>query len=176
MIPPVVTGYLLLLLLGPTTPLGAFVHEGLGLDLFNWKGAALASAVMGFPLFLRSARLGFDNVEPRLEQAASTLGAGPLRVFLRVSFPLALPGVLTGLILCFARSLGEFGATITFVSLVEGKTDTLPLALWRETQVPGGDAAALRLLLVSIALALVAMVASQWISRRTIGAREERSP
>jgi len=168
-IPPVVTGYLLLLLLGPSTPLGAFVHDRLGIDLFDWKGAAIASAVMGFPLFLRSARLGFENVEPRLEQAASTLGAGPWRVFARVSFPLALPGILTGIILCFARSLGEFGATITFVSLVEGKTDTLPLALWRETQIPGGESAALRLLVVSIVLALLAMIASQWITQRTLG-------
>jgi molybdate ABC transporter permease protein/molybdenum ABC transporter molybdate-binding protein len=173
-IPPVVTGYLLLLVLGPATPLGGFLHDQLGIDLFNWKGAALASAVMGFPLFLRSARLGFENVEPRLEQAASTLGAGPWRVFTRVSFPLALPGVMTGLILCFARSLGEFGATVTFVSLVEGSTDTLPLALWRETQVPGGEGAALRLLLVSVALALLAMLASQWLSERTLGRRKER--
>lgn len=168
-IPPVVTGYLLLLLLGPSTPVGAFVHDRLGIHLFDWKGAAIASAVMGFPLFLRSARLGFENVEPRLEQAASTLGAGPWRVFARVSFPLALPGILTGIILCFARSLGEFGATITFVSLVEGKTDTLPLALWRETQIPGGESAALRLLVVSIVLALLAMIASQWITQRTLG-------
>ncbi len=175
-IPPVVTGYLLLLLLGPATPVGAFVQDRLGIDLFDWKGAALASAVMGFPLFLRSARLGFENVEPRLEQAASTLGAGPWRVFSRVSFPLALPGVITGFILCFARSLGEFGATVTFVSLVEGKTDTLPLALWRETQMPGGEEAALRLLLVSITLALLAMIASQWLTERTLAKRGGAAP
>lgn len=166
-LPPVVTGYTLLVLLGKNGPLGSLLQKTIGLSFsFNWKGAALASAVMAFPLLVRAVRLSIEAVDQGLEAAARTLGAGPLRVFFTVTLPLILPGVLAGVILCFARSLGEFGATITFVSNIPGQTRTLPLALYTLTQVPGGEAAALRLCIISVLLALLALVGSEIIARR----------
>jgi molybdate transport system permease protein len=166
-LPPVVTGYFLLLLLGRRGPLGAWLYEALGVTLaFRWTGAAVASAVMGFPLLVRAVRLSFEAADRRLEAAAATLGAAPLWVFLTVSLPLALPGILAGFFLSFGRSLGEFGATITFVSNIPGETQTLPLAIYTYTQVPGGDAAALRLAGISVALSLVALVASELLARQ----------
>jgi molybdate transport system permease protein len=166
-LPPVVVGYVLLALLGRRGIIGAWLHESLGIDLaFTWKAAAIAAAVMGFPLLVRSARLAMELVDVRIEQAARTLGASPLRVFLTITLPLSLPGLLTGVILAFARSLGEFGATITFAGNIEGATRTLPVAIFTYTQVPGGDAPALRLVLISFALSLVALVGSELIARR----------
>jgi molybdate transport system permease protein len=166
-LPPVVTGYTLLVLMGKNGPLGSLLQKTVGLSFsFNWKGAALASAVMAFPLLVRAVRLSIEAVDQGLEAAARTLGAGPLRVFFTVTLPLILPGVLAGVILCFARSLGEFGATITFVSNIPGQTRTLPLALYTLTQVPGGEAAALRLCIISVLLALLALVGSEIMARR----------
>lgn len=166
-LPPVVTGYLLLLLFGRKGPLGAWLADNLGIVFaFRWTGAALACAVMGFPLMVRAMRLSLEAVDTRLEQAASTLGANPVLVFLTVTLPLMLPGLLAGIVLSFARALGEFGATITFVSNIPGETQTLPTAIYSFTQVPGGDGPALRLTLISIALALVALIASEILSRR----------
>jgi len=166
-LPPVVTGYTLLVVMGKNGPLGSLLQKTIGLSFsFNWKGAALASAVMAFPLLVRAVRLSIEAVDQGLEAAARTLGAGPLRVFFTVTLPLILPGVLAGVILCFARSLGEFGATITFVSNIPGQTRTLPLALYTLTQVPGGEAAALRLCIISILLALLALVGSEIMARR----------
>ena len=147
--------------------LGSLLQETIGLSFsFNWKGAALASAVMAFPLLVRAVRLSIEAVDQGLEAAARTLGAGPLRVFFTVTLPLILPGVLAGVILCFARSLSEFGATITFVSNIPGQTRTLPLALYTLTQVPGGEAGALRLCIISVLLALLALVGSELLARR----------
>jgi molybdate transport system permease protein len=166
-LPPVVTGYTLLVVMGKNGPLGSLLQKTIGLSFsFNWKGAALASAVMAFPLLVRAVRLSIEAVDQGLEAAARTLGAGPLRVFFTVTLPLILPGVLAGVILCFARSLGEFGATITFVSNIPGQTRTLPLALYTLTQVPGGEAAALRLCIISVLLALLALVGSEIMARR----------
>jgi molybdate transport system permease protein len=166
-LPPVVTGYLLLILLGRNGPIGAWLYQALGISLaFRWTGAAVASAVMRFPLLVRAVRLSMEAVDRKLEQAARTLGAGPLRIFCTITLPLTLPGILAGTLLSFGRSLGEFGATITFVSNIPGETRTLPLAIYTLTQVPDGDAAAMRLVVVSIALSLVALVASEWLSRR----------
>ncbi|MGB4875940.1 MAG: molybdate ABC transporter permease subunit [Candidatus Competibacter sp.] len=166
-LPPVVPGYLLLLLLGRNGPLGRWLYETWGVTLaFTWQGAVIACAVMAFPLMVRAVRLAVMLVEPRLEDAARTLGAGPLRVWLTVTVPLALPGVLTGLVLAFARSLGEFGATVTFVGNVAGETRTLPLAIYTYTQIPGGDGPALRLVILSILLALAALWASELGARR----------
>ena len=166
-LPPVVTGYLLLLLLGRKGPLGAWLYEYLGITVaFNWKGAAVAAGVMAFPLMVRSIRLSVEALDKGLEQAARTLGAGPLRVFFTVSLPLILPGLLTGTVLAFARCLGEFGATITFVSNIPGQTRTLPLALYSFVQTPGGETGALRLCVIAVAVSLAAMVASEFISRR----------
>jgi molybdate transport system permease protein len=166
-LPPVVTGYLLLLLLGRQGPLGALLHEMFGITVaFRWTGAAIASAVMGFPLAVRAVRLSLDAVDGGLEAAAGSLGAPPGWVFLTVTLPLIAPGILAGAILAFAKSLGEFGATITFVSNIPGETRTLPSAIYTYTQVPGGDAGALRLTLVSIALSMVALVASELMARR----------
>jgi molybdate transport system permease protein len=165
-LPPVVTGYVLLVLLGRNAPAGRLLGA-VGLDLsFNWKGAALAAAVMSFPLLVRAVRLSIEAVDRGLESAARTLGASPARVFVTVTLPLALPGVLAGTILAFARSLGEFGATITFVSNIPGETRTLPLALYTLTQVPGGDAGAFRLCAISLAVALAALVSSEILARR----------
>ncbi|MEW5914208.1 MAG: molybdate ABC transporter permease subunit [Thermodesulfobacteriota bacterium] len=166
-LPPVVTGYLLLLLLGRQGPLGAWLYKYLGISVaFNWKGAALAAAVMSFPLLVRAMRLAAEGLDPGLEQAARTLGAGRLRVFCTVSLPLMLPGVLSGAVMAFARSLGEFGATITFVSNIPGQTRTLPLALYSLVQTPGGEQGALRLCIISVVVSLAALVASELLARR----------
>lgn len=166
-LPPVVPGYLLLLLLGRQGPVGRWLYETWDIALaFTWQGAVVASALMAFPLMVRAVRLAVTLVEPRLEEAARTLGAGPLRVWLTVTVPLSLPGILTGLVLAFARSLGEFGATVTFVGNVAGETRTLPLAIYTYTQIPGGDGPALRLVFISILLALAAL----WVSE--LGARQ----
>lgn len=166
-VPPVVTGYLLLVTLGRRGFLGAWLYEHFGVQfIFNWKGAAVASAVVAFPLMVRAIRLSLEAVDRGLEQAARTLGAGRWRVFWSITLPLTLPGVLSGMVLAFARSLGEFGATITFVSNIPGQTRTLPLALYSVLQTPGGEAAAQRLCVISIILALAALFASEALSRR----------
>lgn len=166
-LPPVVVGYFLLLLLGRRGPLGAWLEEWFGIVVaFRWTGAAMACAVMGFPLMVRAIRLSIEAIDPGLEAAAETLGAGRTGILFTVTFPLALPGILTGMLLSFARSLGEFGATITFVSNIPGETQTLPLAIYALTQVPGGDAAAMRLCVLSIILSLAALVVSETLVRR----------
>jgi len=166
-LPPVVVGYLLLVLFGRRGPVGAWLDQAFGITIaFTWKGAALAAAVMAFPLMVRAIRLSLEAVDRRLEAAARTLGASPAWVFLTVTVPLMAPGILTGTILAFARSLGEFGATITFVSNIPGETRTLPLALFTLTQTPGGDAGALRLVVISAVLALAALIASELLARR----------
>lgn len=166
-LPPVVVGYLLLVTLGRNGVIGAFLFDIFGITLaFTWKGAAVAAAVVAFPLIVRSIRLSLEAVDGGLEQAARTLGASPLRVFATVTLPLASPGILTGAILGFARSLGEFGATITFVSNIPGETRTLPIALYTLTQVPGGETGALRLVVISIVVALAALILSEVIARR----------
>jgi molybdate transport system permease protein len=165
-VPPVVVGYGLLLAFGRNGPLGALL-EPLGITFaFRWTGAALAAAVMGFPLVVRAIRLSIEAIDPRLEAAARTLGAGPWRVFFTVTLPLAGSGVLTGALLGFARALGEFGATITFVANIPGETQTLPLAIYGATQLPGGDAQALRLSIMSVLLSLAALAVSEWLVRR----------
>jgi molybdate transport system permease protein len=167
-LPPVVTGYVLLMSFGRHAPLGAFLADHFGIVFaFRWTGAALASGVMGFPLMVRAIRLSIDAVDRRLEAAAGTLGAHPLWVFAVVTLPLALPGVLVGAILCFAKALGEFGATITFVSNIPGQTQTISAAIYTLTQVPNGDLGALRLTLISVAIALSALVASEVLQRWT---------
>ena len=166
-LPPVVTGYLLLLTFGRRGLVGAFLADHLGIVFaFRWTGAALACGVMSFPLLVRPMRLSIEAVDRRLEQAASTLGAAPWRVFATVTLPLALPGILAGMVLGFAKAIGEFGATITFVSNIPGETQTLSAAIYTYTNVPGGDAAAGRLVIVAIALALAALIASEWFARR----------
>ena len=166
-LPPVVTGYLLLLSFGKRGPIGAFLNDHFGIVFsFRWTGAALACAVMGFPLMVRAIRLSLEAVDEKLEAAARTLGAGRLRVLATVTLPLALPGVITGMLLSFARSLGEFGATITFVSNIPGETRTLPLAIYTFTQVPGGDANALRLSFIAVAVSIAALIASEVMARR----------
>jgi molybdate transport system permease protein len=166
-LPPVVTGYLLLISFGRRAPLGAFLADHFGIVFsFRWTGAALACAIMGFPLLVRPIRLGLEAIDRRLEDAAATLGANHAWVFLTVTLPLALPGVIAGIVLCFARALGEFGATITFVSNIPGETQTISAAIYSFTQTPGGDAAAGRLVLIAIALALAALIASEWLARR----------
>lgn len=165
-LPPVVVGYALLVLFGTQGPIGRLL-EPLGIVLvFRWTGAALAAAIMGFPLLVRAIRLAIESVDPRLELAARTLGASRTRVFFTVTLPLSISGVVTGALLCFARALGEFGATITFVSNIPGETRTLPLAIYTYTQVPGGDDQALRLSLFSVALSLGALAFSEWLVRR----------
>ena len=166
-LPPVVTGYLLLLTFGRRGAAGAFLYDHFGISLsFRWTGAALAAAVMGFPLMLRAIRLSFETVDRRLEAAAGTLGANGLWTFLLVTLPLSLPGILAGSILCFAKALGEFGATITFVSNIPGETRTISSAIYSYTQVPGADAAALRLTFVAFVIALAALTASEFLNRR----------
>ncbi|MGE5478483.1 MAG: molybdate ABC transporter permease subunit [Bacteroidales bacterium] len=166
-LPPVVVGYALLVLLGRRGVLGSLLFDWFGVTLaFTWKGAAIASAVISFPLMVRAIRLSLEGVDRGLEQAARTLGCGALRTFFTVTLPLVAPGVLTGLILAFARSLSEFGATITFVSNIPGETRTLPIALYALTQVPGSDAAALRLCVISVVVAFAALLASEILSRR----------
>jgi molybdate transport system permease protein len=165
--PPVVTGYILLLLFGRRGPLGHLLDEYFGIVFaFRWTGAALACAIMGFPLMVRAIRLSIEAVDRRLEDAAATLGAGPVRVFLVVTLPLSLPGIIAGMILSFARSMGEFGATITFVSNIPGETRTLPSAIWTLTQVPGGEAGALRLTLISILTSMLALLVAEFVARR----------
>ena len=166
-VPPVVVGYGLLVLFGRRGPIGGWLHDELGITLiFTWKGAALASAVMGFPLMVRAIRLSLEAVDRKLEAAARTLGAGPLDTFLSITLPLALPGVLVGSVLAFARGLGEFGATIIFVGNIPGETRTIPIAIYTATQEPGGDIAALRLSIVALLLSLIALVASELLARR----------
>jgi len=166
-LPPVVTGYFLLLLFGRRGPLGRLLWETIGFTFaFRWTGAALASAVVAFPLMVRAIRLSIEAVDRRLEDAAGTLGASPLWVFVTVTLPLILPGILAGAILAFARSLGEFGATITFVSNIPGETQTLPTAIYTFTQVPGGDTGALRLTLVSVLISSAALFLSEFLARR----------
>jgi molybdate transport system permease protein len=165
-LPPVVTGYILLLLFGRRGPIGAFLADRLGVVFaFRWTGAALACAVMGFPLMVRAIQLSIDAVDRGLEDAAGTLGANPAWVFLTVTLPLILPGILAGTILAFARAMGEFGATITFVSNIPGETQTLPSAIYTFTQVPGGDLAALRLTAIAVAVSMAAVLASEAIGR-----------
>lgn len=166
-LPPVVTGYLLLLTFGRRGYVGQFLDQWFGIVLaFRWTGAVLAAAVMAFPLMVRAIRLAFEAVDPKLEQAAGTLGASPVWVFVTVTLPLILPGVLAGSVLAFAKAMGEFGATITFVSNIPGETQTLPSAIYAFLQVPGGDAQAFRLVIVSIIVAMGALIASEWIARR----------
>ena len=166
-LPPVVVGYFLLLLFGRRGPLGEMLEQWFGIVVaFRWTGAALAAGIMGFPLMVRAMRLSFETIDRKLEAAASTLGAGRVGVFLTVTLPLALPGVVTGLLLSFARGLGEFGATITFVSNIPGETRTLPLAIYTYTQTPAGDTAAMRLSLIAVLLSLAALYASEVLVRR----------
>jgi molybdate transport system permease protein len=165
--PPVVTGYLLLLTFGRHGPAGAFLDRTFGIVLaFRWTGAALASAVMGFPLLVRGIRLSLEGVDRRLEAAAATLGAGRLAVLASVTLPLTLPGIIAGMVLAFARGLGEFGATITFVGNIPRVTQTIPSAIYTYTQVPNGDLAALRLTAIAVAISFVALIASEALSRR----------
>lgn len=165
-LPPVVTGYLLLLTFGIHGPVGSVLHD-FGITLaFRWTGAALAAAIMGFPLMVRAMRLSIEAVDPKLEQAAATLGASRGWVFVTVTLPLILPGILAGSILAFAKAMGEFGATITFVSNIPGQTQTLPSAIYAFLQVPGGESSALRLVAISIVIALGALILSEILARR----------
>jgi molybdate transport system permease protein len=175
-LPPVVVGYALLVLLGRNGIIGAWMYASLGITVaFKWQGAAIASGVMAFPLLVRAIRLSLDAIDRGLEAAARTLGAGRLRVFCTVTLPLAAPGILAGTVLAFARSVGEFGATITFVSNIPGETRTLPLAIYSLTQTPGGDAAALRLTIISVVLAMAALLASEFLAQR-IASRIGQAP
>src|SRR2546421_4131662 len=167
--PPVVTGYLLLISFGRRGPIGAFFAEQLGIVFsFRWTGAALACGVMGFPLLVRPIRLGIEAIDRRLEQAAATLGANRFWLFLTVTLPLALPGVIAGMVLCFAKALGEFGATITFVSNIPGETQTISSAIYGLIQTPNGDFAALQLIVISVLIAFAALIASEWFARRAV--------
>ena len=166
-LPPVVTGYLLLVSFGRRGLVGSFLADNFGIVFsFRWTGAALACGVMAFPLLVRAIRLSFEAIDRRLEDAAATLGASRLRAFLTVTLPLALPGIIAGMVLCFAKALGEFGATITFVSNIPGETQTISAAIYTLTQTPGGDAAAFRLVIVAVVISLAALVASEWFARR----------
>jgi molybdate transport system permease protein len=163
-LPPVVTGFILLILFGRRGPIGAFLAEHFGIVLsFRWTGAALACGVMGFPLMVRSIRLSIEAVDRKLEDAAGTLGASPLWVFATVTLPLILPGIIAGMILSFAKAMGEFGATITFVSNIPGETQTLSAAIYTFTQVPGGDAGAFRLTIISVIISMAALMASEFM-------------
>ncbi|MEP7061906.1 MAG: molybdate ABC transporter permease subunit [Betaproteobacteria bacterium] len=166
-LPPVVVGFALLVLFGKRGPIGSVLDHWFGIVFaFRWTGAALASAIMGFPLMVRAIRLSIDAIDTRLETAASTLGASRTWIFASITVPLALPGIVTGVLLSFARGLGEFGATITFVSNIPGETETLPLAIYTFTQVPGADAQALRLSVIAVVLSVLALVASEWLAPR----------
>jgi len=166
-LPPVVTGYLLLITLGRNAPVGAFLADHFGIVFaFRWTGAVISCGVMAFPLMVRAIRLSIEAIDRRLEDAASTLGANRFWGFLTITLPLALPGVIVGAMLAFARALGEFGATITFVSNIPGETQTISAAIYSLTQVPGGDAAALQLVVVAVIISLAALVASEWLARR----------
>ncbi|KUP91939.1 molybdate ABC transporter permease subunit [Tritonibacter horizontis] len=165
-LPPVVTGYILLVLFGPLGPVGRVLEPyGLGIA-FRWTGASLAAGIMGFPLLVRSLRLSFELIDPGLERAAATLGASPVWVFLSVSLPLALPGLIAGAVLAFAKAMGEFGATITFVANIPGETQTLPSAIYALLQVPGGENSALRLVVISILVSFGALLLSEALNRR----------
>ncbi|WP_080815769.1 molybdate ABC transporter permease subunit [Agrobacterium deltaense] len=165
-LPPVVTGFLLLVLFGRRGAIGQFLDSWFGIVFsFRWTGAALACAVMAFPLMVRSIRLSIEAVDRRLEEAAGTLGASPVWVFLTVTLPLTLPGIIAGMILAFAKAMGEFGATITFVSNIPGETQTLSAAIYTFTQVPGGDAGALRLTIVSVVISMLALLVSEFLAR-----------
>jgi len=165
--PPVVTGYLLLLLFGRRGPIGAFLEQAFGIVFaFRWTGAALAAGIMGLPLMVRAIRLSLEAIDRRLEAAAATLGAGQVKVLATITLPLALPGIVAGMVLCFARALGEFGATITFVGNIPGVTQTIPTAIYTYTQVPGGDIPALRLTAIAVAIAFIALLASELLARR----------
>jgi molybdate transport system permease protein len=166
-LPPVVTGYLLLITLGRHAPVGAFLADHFGIVFaFRWTGAVVSCGVMAFPLMVRAIRLSIEAIDRRLEDAAATLGAGPFWNFATVTLPLALPGIIAGAMLAFARALGEFGATITFVSNIPGETQTISAAIYTLTQVPGGDSAALSLVVVAVVISLAALVASEWLARR----------
>ncbi|BDP37810.1 TPA: molybdate ABC transporter permease subunit [Vibrio parahaemolyticus] len=166
-LPPVVIGYLLLVSLGRQSFLGRWLYEHLGLVFsFNWKGAVVACIVVALPLMVRSVRLSLESVDPKLEHAASTLGASPLKVFLTITLPLTIPGIITGTMLSFARSLGEFGATISFVSNIPGETQTIPLAMYNFIETPGAEMEAARLCIISIALALSTLMISEWLNRK----------
>ncbi len=168
-VPPVVVGYVLLVLFSRSGPIGGLLDRAFGITVaFTWQGAALAAAIMGFPLMVRAIRLSYEAIDPRLEQAARTLGAAKLDVFATVTLPLLANGIIAGLVLAFARSLGEFGATIVFVSSIPGETRTLPLALYGLAQTPGGEAGAMRLAIIAALLALAAMLASAWLARRFV--------
>jgi molybdate transport system permease protein len=165
-LPPVVTGFILLILFGRRGPIGSFLDHYFGIVFsFRWTGAALACGVMAFPLMVRSIRLSIEAVDRKLEEAAGTLGASPFWVFMTITLPLTLPGIIAGMILSFAKAMGEFGATITFVSNIPGETQTLSAAIYSFTQVPGGDAGALRLTLVAIVISMAALLASELLSR-----------
>jgi molybdate transport system permease protein len=165
--PPVVTGYLLLLTFGRRGAVGALLEEHFGIVFaFRWTGAALACAVMAFPLMVRAIRLSIEAVDAKVEQAASTLGAPPLLVFLTVTLPLSAAGIVAGMILAFAKAMGEFGATITFVSNIPGETQTLPTAIYTLTQVPGGETGAMRLVAISVVISVTALLASEYLARR----------
>jgi molybdate transport system permease protein len=166
-LPPVVTGYLLLASLGRRAPLGAWLEQTFGLVLaFRWTGAALTAAIMAFPLMVRAIRLAIEAIDPKLEEAASTLGASKTRVFMTLTLPLAAPGIVAGMILAFAKAMGEFGATITFVAAIPGETLTVPSAIYGLLQVPGGDGVVVRLVLLSVVLSVGALVASEILARR----------
>lgn len=170
-LPPVVTGYLLLLTFGRRAPIGAWLEESFGLVLaFRWTGAALAAAIMAFPLMVRAIRLAIEAVDPRIEEAAATLGASRFAVFFTITLPLCAPGIIAGAILAFAKAMGEFGATITFVSNIPGETQTLPSAIYTALQVPGGESAVIRLVILSVILAMGALLVSEWLARR-VGAK-----
>jgi molybdate transport system permease protein len=166
-LPPVVTGYLLLITLGRKAPVGGFLDQHFGIVFsFRWTGAVISCGVMSFPLLVRAIRLSIEAIDRRLEDAAATLGASPSWVFVTVTLPLALPGIIAGMMLAFARALGEFGATITFVSNIPGETQTISAAIYTLTQIPGGDIAALHLVIVAVAISLAALIASEWFARR----------
>lgn len=173
-LPPVVTGYLLLLTMGTKGPIGGLLAEVGIVFAFRWTGAALAAGIMAFPLMVRAIRLSIEAVDPRLEQAGATLGASPLWVFLTVTLPMTLPGILVGAILAFAKAMGEFGATITFVSNIPGQTRTIPSAIYAFLQVPGGEDSALKLVIVSIVIAMSALLLSEIVSRRVAARLEGR--
>src|SRR5215470_5251031 len=173
-LPPVVVGFALLVLFGKRGPIGSLLDQWFGIVFaFRWTGAALASAIMGFPLMVRAIRLSIEAIDQRLEVAARTLGGSRPWVFASITLPLALPGIVTGTLLSFARGLGEFGATITFVSNIPGETQTLPLANYTFTQIPGGDAQALRLSIIAVILSILALALSEWLTRRAAQAHSD---
>lgn len=171
-LPPVVTGWLLLLAFGRNGPAGMLLDQWFGVTvIFRWTGAAIASGIMALPLMVRAVRLSIEGVDRRLEGVARTLGAGPWRTFISVTLPLSLPGIVAALVLGLARAIGEFGATITFVSSIPGETRTLPLAIYEALQIPGGETVVVRLAVVSVLISFLAIIASEWISRRSFGNR-----